>query len=98
MTYDMSSVEGSENLLQMFVGVNNITGGLLSIMFIILIFVTMLIIMMRRNPVQESVIASGFVTVIVTLAFMAIQAIDLLWGLGIITITIIGAISLYYRS
>lgn len=95
MTYNMTGVTEAQNLLQFFSGVNTASGNVLSYGFMILIWMFLTFIMLRQNPVSESILASSFVCSIISLLFMAAGIVNVAWFVGFTLLTAAAAVSLY---
>lgn len=95
MTYNMTAFEQSNNVLDVFISINNITGNLMALLTLVSIFIIMMIILLRNNPPTESIVAASATTTVFALVFLAINVVSVQFVIAPATIFAIGAVALY---
>jgi len=78
--YNISFLDNSTNLANIFIGINTASNNLLAIMFLAVIYV-IFAILLKDNGMLNSLLFSGVITTIVSILFM---------GLGMVNITVFG--------
>lgn len=71
MVYNMSGVESSTNVLQLFSAVNTLSGNILVYMTLLALWVSLFMILLRNNTPRDSMFSSTMATTIVCLLFFA---------------------------
>ena len=78
--YNISFLDNSTNLANIFIGINTASNNYLAIMFLVVIYV-IFAILLKDNGMLNSLLFSGVITTIVSILFM---------GLGMVNITVFG--------
>ena len=95
MVYNMSAVSNSTHILGLYGATNTASGGLISALTLLAIFVIMLFSLIRNNPVPESFTAASTVTTVVALIFLYVELISVVWVIGLAFLWGASAIALY---
>lgn len=95
MAYNLTGFANSTNVFSMYSAIDSTTGNLLSSMTLIVVFVSMMFIMMRSNPATESIVASSALCMVISLIFIAMEVLSVVWLAGFTTILAFSAIALY---
>lgn len=96
--YNMTEIEASRNLFQLFAATNEISNNLLVQLGLITYATILLIILLRRNSPPEAVVAAGLSAVIIALIFLSIDLINAEWTLGFTMILAIATTGVYLRN
>jgi hypothetical protein len=95
MTYNMTAFEQGDNILQVFGAVNTTSGGLLSLLALLSVFIILTITLLRRNPPAESIMAASMVTFVFSLVLLALGYTSTEYVVGAGAIFGIAAVGLY---
>ena len=83
MSYDLTFMESSRNLLTVVQGINDASGGLLGTLFIIILWIGLFMAFKKEESLTEWIISS-FITSIVAILFVLIELIS--WQIMLIPV------------
>lgn len=96
--YNMSAFEASNNVLDQFVAVDTISGGVLSVGFMLTLFVILLIALLRRNEIPESVFSAGAACMAISTMLWVAGAVNVLFILGFAIVAGGAAVAMYTQT
>lgn len=83
--YNMTAIEESQTILDTIRAVNDLTGGLLGILFILIIYIIVLMVY-RDVPFTERFVGASFLSMIISILLWLAEII--IWQYGALTIFI----------
>ena len=95
MTYNMTAISNTTSVLGLYTAANTASGSLIGAFSIVAIFTILLFSLIRFNPVPESFTAASVATMIVTLIFLYIELVTIVWVIGLAILWGLSAIALY---
>ncbi len=95
MVYNMSNITGSVNILELYAGVGVLSNGMLVYGSLLCIWLVLFMVLIRRNPPAESILASSIVCSTLSLLFMAADLLPRVWFIGFVLVAALAAVSLY---
>jgi cellulose synthase/poly-beta-1,6-N-acetylglucosamine synthase-like glycosyltransferase len=98
MTYDLSAVGNATNIVELYAATNTASANMLSYLVLMSIFIILLMILLRNNFVQESILASSMVCMILSLIFLAFNAVPIIAFTAFAVIAAGAAVSLYINK
>lgn len=98
MPYNLSSISGATNPLDLFSGLNTAAGGWVGFLTLLLLFCVVLIAMLRTNPPKESTLAASISTGIVALLFLYMGLVSVIWVVGFSLIAAAAGVGLYFEK
>ena len=91
----MTQAGNNTHLLLFVQNVNEASGGLVASLALLSIFFIILVGLMRQNPPPESFLAASTVSTIVSLIFLFVELVSIIWVIGFTLIWSASAIALY---
>lgn len=99
MVYNMTNMTNANNVLELYIAVNNSSEGqLISILFLTTLFIVILIGLLRRNTPVESITAAGGVCFLVGSLLSYVGVMPFLYPLAAGIIFAAGAIGIYKQT
>ncbi len=94
----MTNFTAADNIFEVYEAINISSGNLLVYMSLISIFVILLMSLLRKNPPPESFVASSAATTMVSLIFLGMGLLDIVWVIGFGSIFATSAVFLYIKT
>lgn len=98
MTYNLTNVTNADNIAEIFIGMNQASGNILTNMVLIVLGVIFMIVLLRNNPPAEAITATGGVLSIISLSFLAIGLTDIVFVIGSGLLFAGGGVALYLSN
>lgn len=95
--YNLTNVSDAENILTFTQGINQITGGMMTLFILITLFI-ILVVGFRGQHISARVAASGFITALISMLFRTAGLTSDSIVLTFILITGISYVVLLYRN
>lgn len=98
MAYNMTAFQASQNVYQQFVAINDISGNLLVGLTLFSLFIILVMRLQHNNPPAESFTSAAAVCSLLSLFFLAIDLIGIIWVIGFTLTFAISGVALYIQN